>query len=251
MRKFSSLNESVHINTDKVESILSEYKDFSYKLYDYYCNDNLNLYSDIKNIDDKSHNAKLILIKINESIKQSARIDNWDSISTFDSSEFYFYRNNEELKKYYLQIFDILENLKEYSPKLCLKNGYFLILLIGEKVSNRDIELKNDINNAYNKLYTMISDVCRSNITGVKFTVSFFRQSNHLYLNFNKAATSKYEMSLLASLCKYMTGDGYNWIKDVEKIKEFDDIAEEIHDMGFCIKFKEKYDNYTLTIYEP
>ncbi len=143
-----------------------------------------------------------------------------------------------------------MEGLKEHSPKLCIKDEKFLILIVGDKVDDSELSLKNDIIKAYGKLYQLLDD--SSTIKNNKLSVSFWRQYNKLSIDIDSLSLSdkNYDifLSILASLCPNIDED---WIRKAGKIKEIEDISEEIHDMGFNIKLVfDKSDSAQLIIYE-
>jgi hypothetical protein len=55
------------------------------------------------------------------------------------------------------------------------------------------------------------------------------------------------------------SGDGYNWIDSQEKWNSYEEIRDEINDLGFFIKFKDnsksqggwRNSSYELILYEP
>jgi len=129
--------------------------------------------------------------------------------------------------------------------------------------------LKEDLINAYRKLYKLLDDLNSSLIKSGEDVIErivFFNQFNKLSIKFyDSAKKSRYGasrnlddlhqqkmLSVLASICTSMQNkEGFEWIKDQEKITEYEEIRDEINDLGFNIKFKGTDSfNYELIIYE-
>jgi hypothetical protein len=133
--------------------------------------------------------------------------------------------------------------------------------------------LKEDLINAYRKLYKLLDDLNSSLIKSGEDVIErivFFSQFNKLSIKFYDSAKKYREgvsiyqqkssddlhqqkmLSVLASICTPMQNkEGFEWIKDQEKITEYEEIRDEINDLGFNIKFKGTNSfNYQLIIYE-
>lgn len=272
MRKFSQLNESVKIDFKKIDSILVD-SELDYKIYDYYISGN-ELFKDPKDLKENSFYCNLIHIKRKYEISDF-RIEDWNKDLKFYSSEFQFISNIDMFKNFLLKFFEIIDMFKDNSPTFCIKDNTFLILLIGEKVPESELRLKEDLAKAYATLYNLLNDLNR-NLKNkgeeVIQEITFWRQFNKLTIDFYDISTSKYRrepdlledktLSVLASLCTQMpqfSGDGYNWISNQEKWKSYEEIRDEINDLGFFIKFKDnsrnqggwKNSSYELVLYEP
>jgi hypothetical protein len=282
MRKFSKLNESVKVNINEVNSILSELKGFTYNVYDYYYSmdskSRIELIKDEKDLKEGSYYSNLIIL---ESESSSSRVDITDWVELdFSMSGFNFYDTN--IVNLYTTIFGLLEKFKQHSPKLCIKEGRFLILLIGEKVSESLMTLKEDLTKAYRKLNILLTDlnhVLRAKDNDIIQEITFWTQFNRLIIDFYDQSSPRYRinpdrsmsfislidllesrtLSVLASLCTQLQNlEGYEWIKDQEKIPEYEEIREEINDLGFHIRFKNlsksqggwMNSSYQLIIYE-
>lgn len=67
MKKFSKLNESVKVNLDEVNSILSELEGFTYNVYDYYYSmdskGRVELIKDEKDLKEGSYYSNLIILQ--------------------------------------------------------------------------------------------------------------------------------------------------------------------------------------------
>ena len=256
MRKFSKINESIRIDSDKVDNLVKEIEGIEYKIHEYYYHHSKNserfdIFQDVKDLkDDDNYYAKLIFIKPKLSYT-SGSIDNYYKDLKFQSSGFYF----SDITSIPLvqKILGLMEGLKEHSPKLCIKDEKFLILIVGDKVDDSELSLKNDIIKAYGKLYQLLDDSSTIK-NNKKLSVSFWRQYNELSIVIDSKLTRQNDkdynifLSILASLSPNIDED---WIRKSEKIKEIEDISEEIHDMGFNIKlvFDKSY-SVKLIIYE-
>jgi hypothetical protein len=167
MRKFSKLNESVEIDIDKVESALSKLQDMKYKVFDYFyvpsqpaksavsAPSHTRLVDDLKDIKPGSKNAKAILINPKLSY-ESLDISGWHDKMNFSSSGFYF-NSVDDLKIIYSQIFQLVDELKEYSPKVCIKDERFIIYLIGDELTEFDLGVQKELEKAYEKLYQKLN----------------------------------------------------------------------------------------------
>ena len=252
MKKFSKLNESVKVNIDDVNSILSELEGYTYNVYDYYYSmdskDRVELVKDEKDLKPGSYYSNLIIL---QSKLSSSRVDitDWGELD-FTMSGFHFYDSG--IINLYTTVFGLLEKFKQHSPKLCIKEDRFLILLTGEKVPDRLMTLKEDLTNAYRKLNILLTDlnkVLKAKDNAVIQEIIFWAQFNRLIIDFYDQSDSKYRrdrdllesktLGVLASLCTQLQNvEGYEWIRDQEKIPEYEEIREEINDLGFHIRFK-------------
>lgn len=272
MKKFSKLNESVKVNLDEVNSILSELEGFTYNVYDYYYSmdikDRVELVKDEKDLKPGSYYSNLIIL---QSKLSSSRvyITDWSELD-FEMSGFHFY--DSSIINLYTTIFGLLEKFKQHSPKFCIKEDRFLILLTGEKVPDSLMTLKEDLSNAYSKLNRLLTDlnsVLIDKDNDVIQKITFWVQFNRLIINFYDQSSYKYRrnqdlfesktLGVLASLCTQLQNvEGYEWIRDQEKIPEYEEIREEINDLGFHIRFKDlsksqggwMNSSYQLIIYE-
>lgn len=247
MKKFSKLNESVKIDQSKLESILSELEGVTYKVFDYFSitskrysttrgdYESLSFVEDISKIKAGSKNAKIILIEPKFEI-DSVEIDGWNENFKLNSSGFYFFKNPTESKKHYDQAFNLLEKLKEYSPALCVRDEVFLIYLIGDEVTKEDLEVQQDLEKGYDRLYKLL----------IKYTqqykdrigeVTLWRE--YRILSIKLKGDDETQMTSLASLCPYMANksSGYSWISQQPKDELLENIADSIHEMGFIIEF--------------
>ena len=108
MKKFSKLNESVNIDIDKVNLLLSKLEGFEYKIFDYYYHINkslIKLYTDEKDLIEDSYYSTLIVIKNTEIPKNwSNSIEGWNDKLGFNSSGFDFcdFDNAKKLGNYIL-----------------------------------------------------------------------------------------------------------------------------------------------------
>jgi hypothetical protein len=272
MRKFSQLNESTKIDFKKIDSILAD-SELDYKIYDYYISGN-ELFKDPKNLMENSFYCNLIHIKRKYDVS-SITIEDWNNVLKFNSSGFEFIVNIDSFKNFLLKFFEVIGVFKDNSPKFCIKDNSFLILLIGEKVPESELKLKEDLTKAYELLYNLLEDInknLKDKGEEVIQEVTFWRQFNRLVIDFYDVSTSKYRrnpelledktLSVLASLCTQMpqfSGDGYNWIDSQEKWNSYEEIRDEINDLGFFIKFKDnsksqggwRNSSYELILYEP
>ena len=142
MRKFSQLSESTKIDFKKIDSILED-SELDYKIYDYYISGN-NLFKDPKNLKENSFYCNLIHIKRKYDVS-SITIEDWNNVLKFNSSDFEFIVNIDSFKNFLLKFFEVIDMFKDNSPKFCIKDNSFLILLIGEKVPEFELKLKEDL----------------------------------------------------------------------------------------------------------
>jgi len=247
MKKFSKLNESVKIDQSKLESILSELEGVTYKVFDYFSitskrysttrgdYESLSFVEDISKIKAGSKNAKIILIEPKFEI-DSVEIDGWNENFKLNSSGFYFFKNPTESKKHYDQAFNLLEKLKEYSPALCVRDEVFLIYLIGDEVTKEDLEVQQDLEKAYDKLYQLLENLSKESKNKIG-DVTFWRQWKKLTVELK--GNDERILTTLASLCPHMTNksSGYSWISSQPKDEELENIADIINQMGFIIEF--------------
>lgn len=245
MKKFSKLNESVRIDQSKLETILSELEDVKYKVFDYFSNtkkltstkgeyDSISFVEDISRVNPGSKNAKIILIIPKFEI-DSVDIEKWSENFKLSSSGFYFFKNTTESKKHYDQVFNLLEKLKEYSPALCTRNQVFIIYLIGDELTESDLNVKEEISKAYDKLYHLLKDFSKDEKIG---NVVFRRDFNTLTAEI-KGPNDEKILTTLASLCPHMVnkGPGYSWMRSQKKDEELENISDIISEMGFIIEF--------------
>ena len=240
MRKFSKLTESVKISNDKIESALDKLENAEYKIFDYYYiskynkvrqYDHIYLSDDFENILPGTKNAKVILIN-RDFDYTNVELQKWDSNLKFQSSGFYFLNDTTTIRKQFDQIFNLLEELKDYSPKVCIKDNRFVIYLIGDEISNLDLELLGSMASTYEKLYQKLEPL------------------KHLFKNvyFNKerskvSVVGKNEdimMSVLASLCTHLSKQkGYEWLTTYKKDDDLEDVRDIIREMGFNITYSQ------------
>lgn len=257
MKKFSSLNESVSIDKDKVVSLLSKIDNISYQIFDYYTlkrkynsgAEYIEFIDDFSNITENSKNAKIILINFKNKLDR-VNIEEWDSKLKFNSSGFAFIDNIDIFLESMQQISSLLKQLKEYSPKLCLKDHKCIIYLIGDTVSEGDIKTKKDIIESYKILYEKLEKR-----TDLFKSVTFFSEFNNLSVKFKDDNERKIEL-VLASLCSQLSSkEGFTWMKDIDVDVELENVKDTINELGFNIVFSSQSSSrdgltYNLTIVE-
>lgn len=260
MKKFSKLNESVRLNQSKIDSLLSELKNVSYEIFDYYLltkkiqttkgsYDSKTFEEDLSRIKPGAKNSKIILIRP-EIGTESVNIDKWYENFKINSSGFYFFNNLNDAKNQYNQIFELVEKLKEYSASLCIRDNIFIITLIGDEVSQGDLNVQKDLVVAYDKLYKLLTTYSNKNEDKIS-DVTFWREYNDLSMKLD--GDDEEICTVLASLCPHMSkkSDGYKWIIDQPKDDELQNIADSINEMGFLIEFVGLRDsNYKLKLVE-
>lgn len=235
MRKFSKLNENIQIDTDKLNSALSKLNGLTYKVYDYFyykSTRSISLYRDIKNIESGYLNSKVIHIDPNFETK-SGNIEEWYELLKFTSSGLSFFDDINSTKLKFQEIFNLIDELKEFSPSLCLKDNYFIIYLLGDEVTESDLKVKEDMIKAYDKLYKEM--IKHKNIFE---DVTFWRQYNDLHSKLVGDWETTYP-NILASLCPQMSNESeYDWMKDEKVNDDIDNIRDIINEMGFNITFQ-------------
>ncbi len=128
------------------------------------------------------------------------------------------------------QISNLLQELKEYSPKLCLKDHKCIIYLIGDTVSEGDIKTKKDMIESYNILYKQLEKR-----TDLFKSVSFFSEFNILSVRFKDDNMIE---KVLSSLCSQLSSkEGFTWMKDIEVDVELENTKDIINELGFNIEF--------------
>jgi hypothetical protein len=234
MKKFSKLNESVRIDQSKLETILSELEGVKYKVFDYFFSNN-SFIEDISRIKSGAKNAKIIIIRPKFEI-ESFEIEGWSENFKLNSSGFYFFKNSSEAKNHFDQAFSLLEKLKEYSPSLCIRDGRFIIYLVGDELSQGDLEVQQDLEKAYDKLYHLLDDFSKNNFKKIK-NVTFWREWKKLTAELK--GDDEKMLTTLASLCPHMVNksSGYSWMSSQPKDEELENISDIINQMGFIIEF--------------
>jgi hypothetical protein len=165
----------------------------------------------------------------------------------FNSSAFSF-NSVDEVKKVYSKIFQLMDELKEYSPEVCIKGGRFIIYLIGDDVSERELTIQKDLEKAYAKLYNKLKSFSQDYdyVNQVTFWRPFLSLSADLSGGDNRV------FKTLSSLCPHMVNkEGYEWMKKYKKDENLEDISDSIHELGFLIEFvHDKKNTYRFKLIE-
>ena len=249
MRKFSKLNEGIKIDEDKIDQ---HFKSLGceYKIYNYYLNptgtpdySQANLMIDIREVDNRSLNSKLIIITPTEE-RLPFVIDDWKKLS-FNSDSFYF---NDFDVNFYTKLIQIISNLKEYNPKICLKENLFLVLLEGDKVSSDELKIKIEMDHLYKKINDTLKEDFTANTQDQKSSfykpvegIDFYSNTNNLYVRF--VSTAAWEMAL-SSLCTQMASTpGYSWMEmDGKRSRNLNpdliELRDYVNQHGFNITYK-------------
>jgi hypothetical protein len=245
MKKFSKINES-KIDLNELKTILSELDgEFEYKILDYYTKSGRRenyLIQDIGGIEEGSKFSKVILIDPNFNLNRFD-IDGWSEMG-FNSSGFSFFKDLTETKSKYDKIFSILEKLSKYSPKLCVKDRKFIICLIGQELTQDDLNVKNEMLELYKYLQRKLSE-----FIGPKRIFKSVNLDNNYTLKVS--IREGFTEEVLVSLCPHMAIEkGYEWMKKIKINDDLEDIADVIHDKSFKIQFispKYSYEIENLT----
>lgn len=162
MKKFSKLNESVRIDVDKIEQALSKLTNCEYEIFDYFVGQKpyagskskyLSLVDSIEDIESGFRNAKLLKIRFDAN-SENGNIDGWYEKLKFNSSGFDFFKDTSGI----ISVLNLIKELNEYSPSLCLKDNYFLICLFGDELTEEDGKTRDNMKLAAQKLYDNLKD---------------------------------------------------------------------------------------------
>lgn len=246
MKKFSKLNESVKFDISKIEDSLKR-TGLEYKIFDYFYippteKRNIKFIEDIKRIVPGANKAKIVLLNP-EFDYNSIEIENYHENLKFNSSGFYFLSNPQLAKEQIDKVFSLLSELKEYKPQLEIKDHKFVIYFIGEEVTESDLNVKLEMEKAYDKLYHGLQGRTDVRATFWKEYLQLTIEIDNYEDDFGK---------IIGSLCTHLINkhSGYHWMKDEPRDEDLEDLRDIIREMGFYIEFKSKNDDITLKLVE-